>query len=49
MSPEISERSFEETVECGLFQHGPDARTGEANVVRAHTWVFLLSHRLRSC
>lgn len=23
MSPEISERSFEEAIECGLLQHGP--------------------------
>jgi type I site-specific restriction-modification system R (restriction) subunit len=25
MSPEVSERSFEETIECGLLQRGPDA------------------------
>lgn len=26
MSPEISERSFEQqAIECGLLQHGPDA------------------------
>jgi len=25
MSPEVSERSFEEAIECGLLQHGPDA------------------------
>jgi type I restriction enzyme R subunit len=25
MSPEISERSFEEVIECGLLQNGPDA------------------------
>ncbi len=25
MRPEISERSFEEAIECGLLQHGPDA------------------------
>jgi type I restriction enzyme R subunit len=25
MSPEISERSFEEAIECGLLQYGPDA------------------------
>src|SRR5436309_14906910 len=34
MSPEISERSFEEAIECGLLQHGPDACAGEANTVR---------------
>jgi len=34
MSPEVSERSFEEAIECGLLQHGPDACAGEANAVR---------------
>jgi len=34
MSPEISERSFEEAIECGLLQYGPDACAGEANAVR---------------
>ena len=34
MSPEISERSFEEAIKCALLQHGPDACVGEANVVR---------------
>src|SRR5436309_9943579 len=34
MSPEISERSFEEAIECGLLQYGPDACVGEANAVR---------------
>ncbi len=29
MSPEISERSFEEAIECGLLQYGPDACVGE--------------------
>ncbi len=33
MSPEISERSFEEAIECGLLQHGPDACAGEASAV----------------
>ena len=28
MSPEISERSFEEAIECGLLKHGPDAYAG---------------------
>jgi type I restriction enzyme R subunit len=37
MSPEISERSFEEAIECGLLQHGPDACTGEVGVVRETT------------
>ena len=34
MSPEISERSFEEAIECGLLQHGPDACAGEGNAVQ---------------
>ena len=34
MSPEISERSFEEAIECGLLQNGPDACTGGASAVR---------------
>ena len=34
MSPEISERSFEETIECGLLQYGPDACVGDATAVR---------------
>ena len=34
MSVEISERSFEEAIECGLLLHGPDACTGDATVVR---------------
>jgi len=34
MSPEISERSFEETIECGLLQYGPDACAGDATTVR---------------
>ncbi len=33
MSPEISERSFEEAIECGLLQHGPDACAGDAAAV----------------
>ncbi len=37
MSPEISERSFEEAIECGLLQHGPDACEGEASAVRETT------------
>ena len=28
MSPEVSERSFEEAIECGLLQDGPDACAG---------------------
>ena len=34
MSPEISERAFEEAIECALLQNGPDACPGDATVVR---------------
>ena len=34
MSPEVSERSFEDAIECGLLQHGPDACAGDATAVR---------------
>ena len=34
MSPEISERAFEEAIECALLRHGPDACPGDATVVR---------------
>jgi type I restriction enzyme R subunit len=34
MSPEISERAFEEAIECALLQHGPDACAGFASAVR---------------
>jgi hypothetical protein len=34
MTPEISERSFEEAIECGLLQHGPDACPGGTAAVR---------------
>jgi type I restriction enzyme R subunit len=34
MSPEISERSFEEAIECGLLQQGPDACAGDGSAVR---------------
>jgi type I restriction enzyme, R subunit len=34
VSPEISERSFEEAIECALLQYGPDACAGEATAVR---------------
>ncbi|MEK7370265.1 MAG: type I restriction endonuclease, partial [candidate division NC10 bacterium] len=34
MSPEISERSFEEAIECALLEHGPDACAGYATAVR---------------
>ncbi len=34
MSVDVSERSFEEAIECGLLQHGPDACAGDASAVR---------------
>lgn len=34
MSPEISERSFEEAIECALLQYGPDACPGDSTAVR---------------
>ena len=34
MSPEISERSFEEAIECALLQHGPDACADDRAAVR---------------
>jgi type I restriction enzyme R subunit len=34
MSPDISERSFEESIECGLLAHGPDACVGPASALR---------------
>jgi type I restriction enzyme R subunit len=34
VSPEISERSFEEAIECALLQFGPDACAGDATAVR---------------
>src|SRR5208337_4498605 len=34
MRPEISERAFEETIECGLLKYGPDACVGDGTTVR---------------
>ena len=34
MSPDVSERAFEEAIECGLLQYGPDACAGDATAVR---------------
>jgi len=34
MSPEVSERAFEEAIECGLLQYGPDACAGDSTAVR---------------
>ena len=34
MTPELSERSFEEAIECGLLRNGPDECGGDAVAVR---------------
>ena len=35
MSPEISERAFEDAIECALLEHGPDACvTGDVTMAR---------------
>jgi type I site-specific restriction-modification system R (restriction) subunit len=34
MSPEVSERSFEAAIECGLLEYGPDACAGDPSSVR---------------
>ena len=34
MSPEVSERAFEEAIECALLRYGPDACAGDATAVR---------------
>ena len=34
MSPDVSERAFEEAIERVLLQHGPDACPGDATAVR---------------
>jgi hypothetical protein len=34
VSAEISERSFEEAIECALLRYGPDACTRDASAVR---------------
>lgn len=34
MTVEISERSFEVAIECGLLQYGPDACAGDANTMQ---------------
>jgi type I restriction enzyme R subunit len=33
MNLEISERAFEEAIECGLLQYGPDAIPGDATAL----------------
>ena len=34
MAPEVSERSFEEAIECAMLRGGPDACEGEARLMR---------------
>ena len=34
MTVEVSERSFEAAIECGLLAFGPDACPGDANLER---------------
>src|SRR6266849_8306547 len=36
MSPEVSERGFEDAIEAGLLQHGPDAQAGSVREPSAH-------------
>ncbi len=40
MSPEVSERAFEEAIECALLQYGPDACSGDATAVGEATPQF---------
>jgi type I restriction enzyme R subunit len=40
MSPEISERAFEDAIEWGLLQYGPDAHGGEGDSVRETALPF---------
>ncbi len=35
--PDVTERSFEDAIECGLLQHGPDACAGDSMMVRETT------------
>ncbi|MEO5617211.1 MAG: hypothetical protein ABIS67_05540 [Candidatus Eisenbacteria bacterium] len=39
MSPEISERSLEEAIECGPLQYGPGACAGDTTTVAAGVFV----------
>jgi hypothetical protein len=40
LSPEISERSFEDTIECALLVHGPDACAGVVSAISETTPPF---------
>ena len=47
MSVEVSERSLEETIECGLLQHGPDAcAEARSKIAQGNFNVRLLLSRL---
>ena len=40
MSPKISERAFEATIECALLRYGPDACVGDATIVQESTPAY---------
>ena len=40
MSPEISERAFEEAIECALLRHGPDACPGDTTAVQESALAY---------
>ncbi len=40
MSPDISERAFEDAIECALLEHGPDACAGDSSLVREPTPTY---------
>ena len=40
MSPEISERAFEEAIECALLRHGPNACPGDSTAVQESALAY---------
>ena len=40
MSPEISERAFEEAIECALLRHGPDACPDDATAMQESALAY---------
>lgn len=38
MSPDISERSFEDAIEAALLQYGPDAYAGDSDTSGVRFW-----------
>jgi len=40
MTPDISERAFEEAIECALLRHGPDAYDEDENIVREAATLY---------